>query len=267
MEQQTISISKAGITTTLNARTSILAAANPLHGRYNPKMSPTHNINLPAALMSRFDILFLILDTHNNDLDEAMASHVAHVHRYGKHPNIGIEVLDASTIRHYIAEARAKRPIIPQELKEYIVGSYVDLRREQKNDEYRKKEHSHVSPRTILAVIRLATALARIRLADSVIREDVDEALRLLEVSKDSLRDKSNLSKSDKTPTSAIYEMINEIRSRTEGDSLDYDQIVKEVTVRYTKDQLEDCIAEYQANNIWHVNEDRTKLFYVNESD
>ncbi|CAG8687711.1 15561_t:CDS:2 [Acaulospora morrowiae] len=267
MEQQTISISKAGITTTLNARTSILAAANPLHGRYNPKMSPTHNINLPAALMSRFDILFLILDTHNNDLDEAMASHVAYVHQHGKHPDIGIDVLDASTIRHYIAEARTKRPVIPQELKEYIVGSYVDLRREQKNDESRKKEHSHVSPRTILAVIRLATALARIRLADSVIREDIDEALRLLEISKDSMRDKSNFTKGDKTPMSAIYEMINEIRSRTEADFLDYDQIVKEVTARYTKDQLESCIAEYQTNNIWYMNEEKTKLFYVNESD
>src|SRR5277367_5026128 len=73
MEQQTISISKAGISTTLNARTSILAAANPLYGRYNPRISPVENINLPAALLSRFDVLFLILDKPNPDNDQQLA--------------------------------------------------------------------------------------------------------------------------------------------------------------------------------------------------
>ena len=83
MEQQTISISKAGITTTLNARTCILAAANPLHGRYNTRRSPNENINLPYALLSRFDILFLLLDRPNADEDGQLASHVLNVHRTG----------------------------------------------------------------------------------------------------------------------------------------------------------------------------------------
>lgn len=63
MEQQTISIAKAGITTTLNARSSILAAANPVYGRYNKTISPHRNINMPAALMSRFDLIFILLDS------------------------------------------------------------------------------------------------------------------------------------------------------------------------------------------------------------
>src|SRR6201999_139947 len=87
MEQQTISISKAGITTTLNARTSILAAANPLYGRYNPRISPVENINLPAALLSRFDVLFLMLDTPSRDADEELAQHVTYVHMHNKHPD------------------------------------------------------------------------------------------------------------------------------------------------------------------------------------
>lgn len=62
MEQQTVSIAKAGITTTLNTRTTLLAAANPAYGRYDPRRSPAENIALPAALLSRFDLMWLILD-------------------------------------------------------------------------------------------------------------------------------------------------------------------------------------------------------------
>src|SRR6266481_5176145 len=99
MEQQTISISKAGISTTLNARTSILAAANPLYGRYNPKASPVENINLPAALLSRFDIMFLILDKPNRDDDERLAQHVTYVHMHNAHPDLEHETIDPVLLR------------------------------------------------------------------------------------------------------------------------------------------------------------------------
>lgn len=81
MEQQTISIAKAGITTSLNARTSILAAANPVYGRYNKKLQPHENINLSAALLSRFDLIFLLLDQADRDLDTSLARHVTQVHQ------------------------------------------------------------------------------------------------------------------------------------------------------------------------------------------
>lgn len=99
MEQQTISISKAGITTTLNARTSILAAANPLYGRYNPKISPVENINLPAALLSRFDVLFLILDTPTREDDERLAHHVTYVHMHNTHPILDFEPIEPTLMR------------------------------------------------------------------------------------------------------------------------------------------------------------------------
>jgi DNA replication licensing factor MCM7 len=100
MEQQTISISKAGISTTLNARTSILAAANPLYGRYNTRISPVENINLPAALLSRFDLLFLILDKPTRDDDERLAQHVTYVHMHNTHPKSEFDVIEPSLMRY-----------------------------------------------------------------------------------------------------------------------------------------------------------------------
>lgn len=84
MEQQTVSIAKAGITTTLNTRTTILAAANPAYGRYDKRRTPSENINLPAALLSRFDLLWLLLDEPGGALDERLARHVLTVHLTGK---------------------------------------------------------------------------------------------------------------------------------------------------------------------------------------
>merc|ERR1719434_669373 len=80
MEQQSVSIAKAGITTTLNTRTTIIAAANPQYGRYDPYRSPVENIDLPPALLSRFDLLFLLLDTVDPDKDRQLALHVTKVH-------------------------------------------------------------------------------------------------------------------------------------------------------------------------------------------
>ncbi len=145
MEQQTISISKAGITTTLNARTSILAAANPVYGRYNPKVSPVENMNLPAALLSRFDIMFLILDSPTRVDDEKLAQHVAFVHINNRHPDMEFEPLEAPMMRQYIAQARQKRPVVPKHVGDYVVASYVRLRQIQKRDEASKRYNSKVA--------------------------------------------------------------------------------------------------------------------------
>merc|ERR1719335_948365 len=84
MEQQTVSIAKAGVTTTLNARTSIVAAANPAYGSYDVRRSPTANIDLPASLLSRFDLLWLIVDGLNMRIDAELAAHVVYVHNAEK---------------------------------------------------------------------------------------------------------------------------------------------------------------------------------------
>jgi DNA replication licensing factor MCM7 len=257
MEQQTISISKAGITTTLNARTSILAAANPLYGRYNPRISPVENINLPAALLSRFDVLFLMLDTPSREADEELAAHVCHVHMHNRHPDRegegGSVVFSPHEVRQYIAQARSWRPNVPKSVSEYMVGAYVRMRQQQKRDEAGKKAFTHTSPRTLLGVLRLSQALARLRFSSEVVVEDVDEALRLIEVSKASLYNDGNRSRgADQTVASRIYDLIRGMRESgaaavgTGRGELNMARVRELVIAKgFTSEMLENTINEY----------------------
>ncbi|WFD28235.1 DNA helicase [Malassezia nana] len=214
MEQQTISISKAGINTTLNARTSILAAANPLYGRYNPRVSPVDNINLPAALLSRFDILYLILDTPSRENDERLAQHVTYVHMYSAPPAQAQEAIPPTLLRHFIAAARQCRPTIPRSVSEHMVNAYVQMRAQHKQDEERDEAFTHTSARTLLGIVRLSQALARLRFANEVEVSDVEEALRLIDVSKASLysstRPRGELG-DDQSPVSKIFRLLREM--------------------------------------------------------
>jgi DNA replication licensing factor MCM7 len=254
MEQQTISISKAGITTTLNARTAILAAANPLYGRYNPRISPVENINLPAALLSRFDVLFLILDTPSRDADEELARHVTHVHIHNAHPEPqgGGLIFSPNEVRQWVARARSFRPVVPKQVSDYVVGAYVRLRQQQKRDEAGNKTFTHTSARTLLGVLRLSQALARLRFADEVITDDVDEALRLVEVSKASLYDDRRDRRGDQSPSTKIFNLINGMResgaaATGEGrGELDMRRVRERVLAKgFTTQQLESCLNEY----------------------
>ncbi|PSR77613.1 hypothetical protein PHLCEN_2v7803 [Hermanssonia centrifuga] len=298
MEQQTISISKAGISTTLNARTSILAAANPLYGRYNPKVSPVENINLPAALLSRFDLLFLILDKPSRDEDERLAQHVTHVHMYNAPPELEFETIDPLLVRHYIAGARQRRPTVPPDVSNYVVESYVRLRKQSKDEEEQKKSHSYTSARTLLGVLRLAQALARLRYSDEVEHGDVDEALRLMEVSKESLYDDGDKSaERDRSDVSQIYRLIKDMMNdkRRGGKSkrkpkrrmgkgpggerdmdVDSDEESNEemsmVDIRarvlasgYTEAHLMTCILEYEQLDVWMRVANGSKLTFIAE--
>ncbi|PLN81386.1 MCM-domain-containing protein [Aspergillus taichungensis] len=276
MEQQTISISKAGITTTLNARTSILAAANPLYGRYNPRVSPVENINLPAALLSRFDVMFLILDTPSRDGDEELANHVTYVHMHNKHPETedsGI-MFTPSEVRQYVAKARTFRPVVPSSVSDYMVGAYVQMRKQQKSDEASKKQFSHVTPRTLLGVVRLSQALARLRFSNEVITEDVDEALRLVDVSRASLSNDGQTGL-DQTPTSKIYNLIRSMRdsgAAVVGDGDDSALSMRRIRERvlakgFTQDQLNMALAEYESVLVWQVSEDNNRLIFIEADD
>ena len=111
--------------------------------------------------------------------------------------------------RHYIALARQRRPTVPREVSSYVVDSYVRLRKVSKDEEQQNKSHTYTSARTLLGVLRLAQALARLRWSDVVEHSDVDEALRLMECSKESLQDEDDKEPDlDKSPISQIFRLI-----------------------------------------------------------
>lgn len=262
MEQQTISISKAGINTTLNARTSILAAANPLYGRYNPRLSPHENINLPAALLSRFDIMFLMLDQASVESDEQLARHVAYVHMHNRQPEMDFEPLDSQTIRQYISVARTYRPVVPKEVGDYVVQAYINMRKEAHRNEGSIKKFAPITPRTLLGILRLSQALARIRFDNVVSRTDVDEALRLLAVSKLSME--SREVERDES-TTVILMLIRRIIAEGDTNTVNMLELRNRVLGQgYTMEQLDVCVRQYIALGVFQLVDNGETLLVVN---
>lgn len=125
MEQQTISIAKAGIQATLNARTAILAAANPLGGRYDRAKPLKYNVNLPPAILSRFDLLHVMVDEVNPAVDEAIAFHIIGAHRArGVDAGPGPE-FDTLTLQRYIRYARSIKPALTVEVRTALAFDWL----------------------------------------------------------------------------------------------------------------------------------------------
>lgn len=188
LESGTLSISKAGITATLNARTTVLAAANPRYSRWDVTRSVKENLNLPEALVSRFDIIFIIRDRISQDTDFELARHVADLHKktqQDKDGERGEQTLDASNItilservlKEYIAYAKSLHPVLSRDLTQKFVDSYVQDRREK----------VFVTPRALLSTIRISQAIAKLRLSEVVSANDVDIARSLLHASEESI--------------------------------------------------------------------------------
>jgi DNA replication licensing factor MCM7 len=266
MEQQTVSIAKAGIITTLNARAAVLAAANPVQGRYNRRRSAAENINMPAALLSRFDLLFLLLDAPDQDKDLALARHVTHVHRTGEAPDLGFQPVSPDLLRAYIAQARQSSPAVPSELTSYIVEHYVALRAD--DTQRRWLPRGHTTARTLLSILRLAQALARLRFANRVSREDIDEAVRLLNCSKTSLDDPNDVTGRSNWPeqdaTTRIYLMIRDYAAdRGERTVVIADILDQVLQSGFTNQQFYTALSEYEDINIWSVDSNRTRITFT----
>ncbi|RHY32290.1 hypothetical protein DYB32_002678, partial [Aphanomyces invadans] len=259
MEQQTVSIAKAGITTTLNARSSVLAAANPIYGRYNKKLTASQNINLPNALLSRFDLLFLILDIAQYDKDEALARHVTH------NPDMAFEPVRADVLRYFVAIAKQYVPSIPESLCSYVVEAYVMLRAGQNST---NDAQTAMTARQLLSILRLSQALARLRFSNTVMTEDVDEAIRLVYVSKASLHEEDQSGSSRHKPSadanSKIYRLILDYTRDRHETSVKYSEIEPLVLRKgYTEAQLKQCIEQYETLQVLQWSENKTTLHFV----
>ncbi|XP_008560986.1 DNA replication licensing factor Mcm6 [Microplitis demolitor] len=176
MEQQTISIAKAGVRATLNARTSILAAANPVGGRYDRSKSLQQNVQLTAPIMSRFDLFFILVDECNEVVDNAIAKKIVDLHSNNV---VTIDTIyDQAEIIRYINFAKHFKPTLTVEAAELLVESYTSLR--QREGVGSSKSTWRITVRQLESLIRLSEALAKLECADKVTVKHVQEARRLL---------------------------------------------------------------------------------------
>ncbi|CAI2386669.1 unnamed protein product [Moneuplotes crassus] len=262
MEQQTVSIAKAGMTCSLNARTTVLAAANPVYGRYNTKLSVNQNINLPAALMSRFDIIFLMLDRANEEHDAKLAKHVAYVHQNSCPPKLAFQPYSHDFIRGFISTVVGIEPIIPKDIHNFIVSSYVDQKQKISSRDNYKNSNNYITPRTLLGIIRISQAVAKIRQSTTVSQDDVEEALRLMESARESVdkeKDKDermNEIFNEKTDSlSKIFSLIREVCSGEPGQSAKYSKIEKAVVGKggFTQEDFFTTLEQYQKLNVLYI--------------
>lgn len=179
MEQQTISITKAGIQATLNARTSILAAANPTGGRYDKSKPLKYNVALPPAILSRFDLVYVMIDDPDDQIDYHIAHHIVRVHQ--KHEDALAPAFTTAQLKRYFAYAKTLKPKLSSEARKLLVDSYVALRRGDTTPGSRVAYRMTV--RQLEALIRLSEAIARSHLETQVQPRHVRVAVRLLKTS------------------------------------------------------------------------------------
>jgi replicative DNA helicase Mcm len=174
MEQHTVSVAKGGIVATLNARTAVLAAANPALGRYEPHRTVAENISLPVTILSRFDIIFVLRDVPDREADSKMSQHILEIHQRGISP---VEApVDAEFLRKYISYAKSIQPELSNDALNRLREFYLAMRTASESE----GSPVAITARQLESLVRVSEARARSALRKEVTGEDAEAAITLM---------------------------------------------------------------------------------------
>jgi replicative DNA helicase Mcm len=174
MEQHTVSVAKGGIVATLNARTAILAAANPALGRYEPHRTVAENISLPVTILSRFDLIFVLRDIPNKEADTKMSEHILEIHRRGASP---VEAqVPAELMRKYVSYAKSIKPVLSSDALKRLGDFYLAMRAASETE----GSPVAITARQLESLVRVAEARARVALKEEVSAEDAEAAIAIM---------------------------------------------------------------------------------------
>jgi replicative DNA helicase Mcm len=174
MEQHTVSVAKGGIVATLNARTAILAAANPTLGRYEPHRTVAENISLPVTILSRFDLIFVLRDVPNKEADGKMSEHILEIHRRGISP---VEApIGAELMRKYVSYAKTVKPVLGNEALKRLSDFYLAMRAASESE----GSPVAITARQLESLVRVSEARARVALKKEVSGEDAEAAITIM---------------------------------------------------------------------------------------
>ncbi|CAH1778811.1 unnamed protein product [Owenia fusiformis] len=264
MEQQTLSIAKAGIICSLNARTSILAAANPVGSQWNKNKTIIENIMLPHTLLSRFDLIFLILDPQDEQFDRRLANHLVSLY-YRSHEQETTEELDMVMLKDYILYAKTQiQPKITEDASTALIQEYILMRKMGSG-----RGQVSAYPRQLESLIRLAEAHARMRLSDLVEIDDVTEARRLqMEALKQAAVDPSTGKIDITILTTGIsagarkqrIEMKETMKKLVKGKGRNkvtinkqklYEEMREQSDVKITRDMFDEAVRDLHEDEFW----------------
>jgi replicative DNA helicase Mcm len=290
MEQQTISIAKAGIMATLKSRCALLGAANPKFGRFDRYEPIAKQINMPPALLSRFDLIFILTDEPNVNRDTAIAQHILKAHYAGELSvrknniiNSGISsdeitkameviqpVLESEKLRKYIAYTKRNIfPIIQDDARKQLIDFYLGLRKQGEDP----NSPVPVTARQLEALIRLAEASARVRLSQVITTDDTTRTIRIVMASlKQVMTDPETgkldadivnvgMGKNQRDRIKVLREIIRDLQNEHKGAAPIEEIISKAEESGIKKETVEDMIQKLKsAGEIIEASNDRFRV-------